>query len=174
MDNTASEERSAPRFLTIGEVLGPWGRVGEVKVSIITQFPERFLSLTRVYLDEVPYGVEASRLHKRTIVLKLRGIDSIDEAEKLRGKLVEVPTSEAAPLAEEHYYHYQIIGLEVWTKDGRLVGKVEDILTTPANDVYVVRTDKKETLIPAIEDVVLRIDLDAGRIIIEPIAGLLD
>lgn len=172
--NGKEEERSIPSFLTIGEVLGSWGRYGEIKVSIITQFPDRFAGLSTVYLDELPYEVESSRFHKQMVVLKLKGVDSIDEADKLRGRLVEVPLAEAVPLAEEHYFHYQVIGLEVWTSDGRRLGTVEDILTTPANDVYIVRSNAKEILIPAIEDVVLSIDLDRRRIVIEPIAGLLD
>ncbi len=172
----AENESNAPRFLTIGEVVGSWGVKGEVKVTIVTEFPERFAKLTKVHLDESPFEIESHRFHKRMVILKLKGVDSIDEAEKLRGKLVEVPLSEAVPLTDEHYYHYQIVGLDVWTKDGKFIGKVEDILTSPANDVYLVResASKKEVLIPAIEDVVLEIDLQRGRIVIEPVPGLLD
>ncbi|MDO8671315.1 MAG: ribosome maturation factor RimM [Dehalococcoidia bacterium] len=168
------DENNAPRFLTIGEVAGPFGLRGELKVSIVTQFPERFAGLALVYLNEAPFEVESCRFHKRMVILKLRGIDSIEEADKLRGRLVEVLRSEAVPLSNDHYYHYQIIGLEVWTSDGRLIGKIEEILTLPANDVYLVRFNGKEVLIPAIEDVVLQIDIESGRIIIEPIPGLLD
>ncbi len=167
-------ENNAPRFLTIGEVVGSRGLRGELKVLIVTQFPERFAELTTVYLNESPYEVEYHRIQKRMVILKLKGVDSIDEAEKLRGKLVEVSLSEAVPLGEEHYFHYQIVGLDVWTRDGKLIGKVEEILTLPANDVYLVRANQKEVLIPAIEDVVLEIDLERRRIIIEPIPGLLD
>ncbi|MBI2862946.1 MAG: 16S rRNA processing protein RimM [Chloroflexi bacterium] len=160
--------------MTIGEVVGSWGIRGEIKVSIITQFPDRFAYLASVYLDELPFEVESSRFHKRMVLLKLKGIDSIEGAEKLRGRLVEVPLSEAVPLAEEHYYHYQIIGLDVWTRDGRLIGKIGEILTQPANDVYVVRSEGREFLIPAVEDIVLEIDLNRGRITVEPLPGLLD
>ena len=153
-----------------------------MKVEIITDFPERFAQLRRVYLgtEAVPFIVEAARLHKGAAVLKLKGCCSRTAAEKLRGKWVQIPTEEAMPLEEDEYYEHQIVGLDVWTAQGEYLGRVEEIIFTGSNDVYVVRGQAssedsrrdREILIPAIEDVVLEIDLDQGRMVVELMEGL--
>ncbi|GAI01472.1 unnamed protein product, partial [marine sediment metagenome] len=97
----------------------------------------------------------------------------VEAAQKLRGQPVEIHHSQLYPLPEGQYYHFQLIGLEVWTTRGELLGNITEILTAESNDNYVVSGAKGEILIPAIEDVVKSIDLDSGRITIEPIEGLL-
>jgi 16S rRNA processing protein RimM len=94
----------------------------------------------------------------------------------MRGYLVQVPREEAIPLEEGEYFEHQIVGLEVWTAAGELLGEVVDILYTAANEVYVVQVpnlSRRELLIPAIEDVVLEVDLEAGRLVVELLEGLL-
>ncbi|MBI3978046.1 MAG: 16S rRNA processing protein RimM [Chloroflexi bacterium] len=162
-----------PRFLTIGRVAAPWGLHGEVKVEVWTEFPERFERTASVYLDETPYRVERSHLHRGRAVLKLAGVETIGDADRLRGKLVEVPVEAAVPLPPGHYYHYQIVGLLVVTTAGEPLGRIAEILATGANDVYVVRGGRREVLVPAIRDVVKEIDLDAGRVVVEPLPGML-
>ena len=100
-------------------------------------------------------------------------IDTANYAQKLQGHLVEVHHSQLYPLPEEQYYHFQLIGREVWTTKGEQLGSITEILSTESNDIYVVNGARGEILIPAIEDIVKSIDLDKGRIIIEAIAGLL-
>ncbi|GAI40657.1 unnamed protein product, partial [marine sediment metagenome] len=87
---------------------------------------------------------------------------------------VEIPRSQAQPLTEGQYYHFQLIGLEVWTTRGELLGNITEILTTESNDIYIVHNAKGETLIPVIEDVVKSIDLDKGHVVIELIEGLIN
>jgi 16S rRNA processing protein RimM len=169
-----------PRFLAVGQVAGAHGVRGEIKVTILTQEPERFGRLSRVWLgpddhDPVPWTLEGHRLHHGRALLKLEGCDNRNAAESLRAYLVLVPLAEAIPLEEDEYYEHQIIGLVVWTASGERLGQIEEILYTGANEVYIVRSDKpgrREILIPAIEEVVLEIDLEAGRMTIEPLEGM--
>lgn len=169
-----TRDGSEPRYLVVGKIVAPWGVRGEVKVALETDFPERFKRLKRVYLGEkvTSFALEGSRLHKRHALLKLGGCDDRHAAEKLRGLLVQIPIEEAMPLGEEEYYVYQIVGLDVWSTEGKHLGKVSEVLFTGANDVYVVRGER-EILIPAIEDVVLEVDLANGRLTVELMEGLI-
>ncbi len=166
-------ETSANEFVGIGRVLAPWGNQGKMKVEVTTDFPERFMPSARVYIDHEPATVESVHWQKGVAVIKLDNVNSREEAESLRGMLVEIPESELKPLPEGQYYQFQLIGLEVWTTQGELLGKVTDIISAPANDIYVVQGDAGENLLPAIEDVVKKVDLEKGQIIIETIPGLL-
>jgi 16S rRNA processing protein RimM len=177
----AREQAPEPRFLAVGQVSGAHGIHGEIRVTILTEDPQRFGRLRRVWLgrddqEPTPWTLEGFRLHKGRALLKLEGCDDRSMAESLRPNLVLIPLEEAIPLEEDEYYEHQIVGLEVWTTSGEQLGKVEDILYTGANEVYIVRDQApggREILIPAIEDVVVEIDLEAGRITIEPLEGLL-
>ncbi len=161
--------------MTIGRVLKPWGYRGELKIEILTDFPERFASLQTVYLgdDAKPFSVEQARLHGKAARLKLKGVDSPEAAHRLRDQFVQVPTEEAVPLPKGQVYQYQLIGLRVRTTEGQALGEVAEVIETGANDVYVVRDGPREVLIPAIEPVVKRIDVDRGEIVIELLEGLL-
>ena len=163
-----------PEFITIGRVLGPKGVKGEIKVEPDTDFPERFAPHSVIYIGCRPMTIDGTGWHRGKAIIKLRAIDSAEQAEKLRGQPVEVPRSQIHPLPEGQYYHFQLIGLEVVTTHGELLGNITEILTAPSNDNYVVSGARGEVLIPAIEDVVKSIDLDRGRMVIEPIAGLLE
>lgn len=160
-------------FITVGEILAPWGVKGKLKVKVETDFPQRFTPGAKIYLNHQPVIIEDVQWHHRKLTIKLNGIDSWEDAQKLRGKLLEIHHSQVRPLPEGQYYHFQLIGLEVRTTHGELLGKITEILTTESNDNYVIRGSKGEILIPAIEDVVKSIDLDKGCMVIEPIEGLL-
>lgn len=169
-----TERGTLPPFLVVGRVLAPWGVKGEVKVESFTDSPTLFTQLRTLYIGESPFSVERSRIHKRSILLKLANIDTWQAAEGLRGQWLEVPSSEAPPLPEDHYYHFQVLGLQVWTTQGEFLGRIVEILATRSNDVYRVETAKGEILIPAIEDVVQSIDLAEGRMVVEVLEGMLD
>ena len=145
-----------------------------MQVEVLTDFPERFSRLKTVYLGEErsPAVLEGHRMHGRRILLKFAQFDDRDQADQLRGELIYVPVEEAIPLGEDEYYLYEIVGLEVWTTEGEYLGRVEEVLHTGSNDVYVVREADEETLIPAISDVVLKIDVDEGRIEVRLAKGL--
>jgi len=153
----------------------PWGILGEVKVEILTDWPERFALLERVYLGEeaTPCRLERVRLHQGYALLKLAGYDDRSAAEALRGQVVQVPHEEAMPLDEGEYYVYQIEGLEVWTDEGESLGRVVEVLFTGSNEVYVVHGPRGEVLIPAIADVILKVDLEDRRLIVHLMDGLI-
>jgi 16S rRNA processing protein RimM len=161
--------------------MGAHGIRGEVKVQILTDDPRRFDRLAQVWLgtadvdDPLPCPLESYRLHKGRALLKLQGCDDRSTAETLRGYLVQIPIEQAIPLEEGEFFEHQIVGLQVWTSAGEHLGRVEEILYTGANEVYVIRgpqPGRAELLIPAIEDVVLEIDPQAGRLVVELIEGL--
>jgi 16S rRNA processing protein RimM len=161
-------------YITIAQVLAPWGVKGKLRVEVVTDFPQRLAPHSQVYLDRRPMTIAAASQRKGQAIIKLEGIDSLTEAEKLRGKLLEIHHSQLADLPEGQYYHFQLIGLEVWTTEGRLLGKVTRILGGSSHDNYVVAAEKGEILIPAIEDVIKSVDIERGRITIEAIKGLLE
>ena len=162
-------------WLIIGRVKGPHGVRGEVRVEILTDFPERFQTLKRLYLGDahVPYDVERVRFTPKGALLKLAGIDFRDTAGSLARSYAALPEAEVPPLPDGSFHHYQIKGLEVHTDDDRYLGSVADIITTGSNDVYIVRDEENgETLLPAIAEVVRSIDLESRRIIVHLIPGL--
>ena len=169
-----ANSRIRPRYLVIGRVAKPWGIQGEVKVKIMTDTPDRFALLRKVYLgpEAVPFALEGFRLHKGSALLKLEGCHDRAAIEKLRGQLVQIPIEEAMPLEQDEYYEYQIVGLAVWTAGGECLGTVYEIISTGSNDVYVVRGRGRDILIPAIEDVVLEVNLAKRRLIVELMEGL--
>jgi 16S rRNA processing protein RimM len=101
-------------------------------------------------------------------------VTDVAAAEKLRGRFIEIPHRQLKSLPEGQHYHFQLIGLQVWSTKGEFLGEITDILTTAGNDSYVVKGDNEELLIPAIEDVVKSIDIAGGLVVIEPIEGLLE
>ena len=157
----------------MGRVLGPWSLRGDVKVQPLTDFPERFAAGGRVWTGGVSYVIERCRWQRGHVFLKLADIDSATAAEALRYRLLEVPEGELRPLGEGEYYHFQILGLEVRTTAGEVLGRVEQIISTGSNDVFVVRGPRGEVLIPAVDDVVKSVDPAAGRIEVEVVEGLL-
>lgn len=174
----ASGKAPEPRFLAVGEVSGAHGIRGEIKVDLVSDDPDLFQNMDQVLLgpdgmEPVPWPLESSRLHKGRALLKLGGCDDRSSAEALRGQLVQISVDQARPLEAEEYYEHQIVDLEVWTSGGDRLGTVVEVLYTGANEVYVVETAAgAEVLIPAIDSVVRSIDVDAGRIVVDLMEGL--
>lgn len=159
---------------TIGEVVAPFGRVGEVKVAIVSDFPERFLRLERACLRRSPddarlFVVERARLHKGQALLKLAGVESIDDAELWRRALVQVMRSQAVALPSDAYYVGDLVGMEVVTSGGRSLGPLTAVLNYPAHDLLVIG----DAMIPAVKEFVKSVDVQTRRIVVEPPAGLL-
>ena len=160
-------------LVVIGRVVKPQGRRGEVLVHPLSDRPDRFASLRRAFVtgpgDEVrEVRVTSSWPHKGRHVLKLEGVDSIDDAESLRGSDLGIAEDELAPLPEGSFYHHQLKGLTVADGDGVLVGVVEDLMETGAGaPILVVRGPEGETLVPLATDFVKQVDLAGARIVIE-------
>lgn len=176
MAKTSSDKDSQGKeteYITVGEVLGVWGLKGAFRVRPTTDFPERFEPGEVVYISGEPHPIENSNWQKDVVIITLAGVDTPEAAAKLRRKTLDIPASELRELPEGQYYQFDIIGMEVQTVDGSILGKVTDILNC-GNDVYVVKAaGKKEVLIPATKDVVKSIDLKSKKMVIEPIEGLL-
>ena len=160
-------------FITIGYILSPRGITGKLEVKVETDFPQRFAPHAKVYINRQLMTIASTEWHKGKPIIKLDAINSIEEAQKLRGQPVEIHPRQAYSLPEGQYYHYQIIGLQVRTTQGELLGNITEVLTGASNDNYIVRGDKGEVLIPAIKDVVKSVDLNQGCMTIEAIEGLL-
>ena len=171
--------RSTPRHLVIGEIIGAHGLRGELKVALETSFPDRFQRLTSVLIgpgDGKAYRshqMTGWRLHKNNVLLTLADVTDRTTAEEMRGQFVAVPAEQAMPLAEDEYYVHQIEGLQVYTDEGEHLGKVAEVIFTGANEVYVVRSAAgEEVLLPAINDVILDINLDQDRMTVKLLEGL--
>lgn len=165
--------------LTIGEIVAPFSRFGEVKVRLETDFPERFSRLQQVCL-RWPNGesrfmsIESARQHKGQILLKLRGIASINDAEGLRNTLVQVRAQDAVRLPPGEYYIHDLLGCEVVLANEQRLGILTDVRRTGANDVYTIRQEnRQEILLPATREVVREVDLSRRRILVTPTPGLL-
>ncbi len=167
-------KRLNPKYVTVGKILAPHGIRGEVKVEIMTDFPERFTKRPRLYLGRAarPVQVESARFFKRFVLLKLEGYPDRTSVESLRGELLQVPVEEAMPLDEGEYYLYQMLGLKVVTDEGRSLGEITEVIETGANDVYVVRGETGEILLPDIAEVILDVDMERGVVTVHLIPGL--
>lgn len=178
---TGSDEESGPRYLVLGEILRPHGIRGEIKVRILTDYPERITQLENVYVAGSPdvespdaYQVEHMRMHQDYGLLKFKGINSRNEADALRELYVMVARQDAIPLEEGEFYLYQLMGVTVQTDEGETLGEIVDLIETGANDVYVVNSPEYgEVLIPALEEVVLNINIEQRTMIVRLPDGLL-
>jgi 16S rRNA processing protein RimM len=129
--------------------------------------------LTSVLIDDANHTIRSVHSRGRNTSVHLDGIADRESAAALRGALLLVRETDLPSPADDEYYRYQLIGLRVVSASGEPLGEIADIISTPGNDVFVVRGDKGEILIPAIEDVILDVDLTTGVVTIEPIPGLL-
>ena len=159
-------------MITIGVVVKPQGRKGEVLVEPLSDRPDRFSSLRRAFVPE-PGGPGARAVivtdrwpHKGRVVLKLEGVDSIDDAERYRGVELRIGEDEVEALPPGSYYHYQLKGLKVEDPEGRPLGTAADVLVTGGEaPVLVVRGALGEVLIPMAEAFIRQVDLENGRLV---------
>jgi 16S rRNA processing protein RimM len=171
-----SPQPGEPVFLVVGRLRRPHGLRGEMVFEVYTDFPERLEPGVTVYLGEShqPARIRTRRASNKALLL---GFDHYKDSEtvgELRNQLVYVRADDRPPLPAGEYYHHEVLGLRVVSDEGQELGKVTHILDTGANDVYVVRSDNgREVLLPALVSVVLDIDLQAGRILVHLLPGLL-
>lgn len=178
---TGSGTSSEPRYLLLGEVLRPHGLNGEVRIRVLTDYPERIPQLEQLYVADsihaanpVAYQVEHMRMHKQYGLLKLKGINNRNQADLLRQLSIMVAIDDAVPLEDGEFYLYQLIGLSVQTDTGETLGEITDWLETGANDVYIVKSPQYgEVLIPVTEETIVAYDFDQRVVIVKLPAGLL-
>lgn len=165
-------------WAAIGTVVAPFGIHGELKVFSLSDIPERFATLDVVYIGPqyTRFSVKRFRQYKGSVILlTLAGINTPEAADALRKNDLFIPLDDLAELPTDSYYQHDILGLHVFTLEDRDLGVIEDIILTGGNDVYVIKkSDGKQVLIPAIKQVVKRIDLPAKCMYIDPMPGLLD
>jgi 16S rRNA processing protein RimM len=177
--------KEAKRYLAVARIRRPQGRRGEVAAEILTDFPQRFEKLKRVWLDTPAGPPESAELenawpHKGGIILKFSGVDSISAAERLRGRHVLIPRQERVKLPEGSYYLWELAGCRVIRNAGaglEVVGTVTEVERTAGGDILHVageRDAKRELLIPLAETICTRIDTRKKEIWIEPPEDLLE
>ena len=165
-----SSELNPETAVTVGRIVAAHGVRGEMKVQPLTDFPKRFRRGAYLWLNGARTRVRSSRPVGRLFYIILEGVNDREAVDALRDAELQVP--EAEPLVEDVFYQHDIVGLAVETADGEALGKVESIFSTGANDVYVVRGERGELLLPAVEDVVKEIDVAGGRLRVELLPGL--
>ena len=148
----------------IGRVGAPHGIGGEVRVSPLTDFPERFNGLREVMVGDELLHITRMKAQGKNLLMQFHEYPVREEAQRLTGRLLTVARTDAAPLEEGEYYVFDIVGLSVYDEAGTLLGSVENVIRTGSNDVYAVRAeDGRELLIPALRSVVRSIDIAGGR-----------
>jgi len=160
--------------LQLGKIVNTHALKGEVKVTPWCDDADIFSSLDSIDVGGAELEIEAAKPHKNSVLIKFKGIDSVEAAERLRGKVLCADKALMGPLPDNTYYIADLIGLEVYTGERRL-GVLDDCFPTGSNDVYVVRgEDGKQLLLPAIKQVIKRVDIAARRMETELLEGMED
>lgn len=155
-------------ILRVGKIVNTHGLKGEMKVIALTDDPKRYNDLEFVLLDGKEVKIESRKFQKDRVILKLEGINSIEEVEKLKNKYLEIPREYAVELEEDTYFIADLIGCRVFDTEGKDLGEIFDVLQTKNNDVYWIKKPK-ELLIPVLLEIVLDINIEDRKIIIKPV-----
>lgn len=175
-EGTGSPIKGEPEFVMVGKLRRPHGLRGEIMMSISTDFPERIKKGSILYLEPKfePVTITNIRSHNKGMLISVEGYADRNSVEGIRGKGLFVRVDDRPVLPEGEYYQHELIGLLVVTDDGNELGVITEIIETGANNVYIVRSpDGKDILLPAIDDVIIEIDLDKKRIMVHLIEGLI-
>lgn len=160
-------------LVAVGRIMKPHGVRGEIRVQILTDFPERFEESKELWLVP-PAGkaqlrkVEGARFHSGWVLLKLEGITDPETVAEYRNWFVSVPQHDLFDLEEDEYWHFELEGLEVRDPSGAVLGKLKEVLPTPAHDLYAIEGPQGEILIPAVGEFVLSVDVEAGFMVVRP------
>ena len=165
-------------FLEIGQIVNTFGIKGMVKVKPFTDDIRRFDNLKKVYVEsnktKKEYQIEEVKYHKDMVLIKFKGIDNPEDAESLRNYYLKVKREDEAELEEGTYYIVDLLGLDVYSDEGELLGKLDDIFNTGSNDIYVVKDELgKQILLPSIKEVILDIDIENQKVTVHLLKGLI-
>lgn len=163
----------------VGVITSTHGVKGEVKVFPTTDDPRRFKRLKEVVLDtgkeELTLEVEGVKFFKQFVILKFKGFETPEEMAKYRQKSLYVTRENAVRLGRDEYFIADLMGLQIFDEEDRKIGVLREVLETGANDVYIIDLDDgRELLLPAIKECVLSVDVEAGKMQIHILDGLLD
>ena len=170
---------SSQAFLRLGHITGAHGLRGALRMRPDNPDSDTLANVAHVFIESNGKSQEyrlldSRRINRSTTRIVLEGLDGPGAADALKGAAVMIAINDLPPARVGEFYYFQIIGCEVHTTGGRRIGTVEEVFSTGANDVWVVRDGLKEVLVPVIEDVVKMMDLDQRILMIEPVPGLLD
>ncbi len=165
-------------YFVIGKIVNTQGIRGDVRILPQTDDVTRFEKLETV---EIFRGNETRKLtiekvwyHKNFVVIKFEEIETMNDAEKIKDFLVRIDRKDAVPLDEDEYFITDLIGVKVITDENETLGTIKDVIVTGANDVYVVKTDGKDVLLPAIKQCILNVDMEKREMLIHLMKGLID
>lgn len=156
--------------MVIGQIVGEFGLKGMVKVVPMTDFPERFEPGNTVFVLDTPYEILDLQVHKSQFRLKLKGITKVEQAEALKWESVCVTADDRPELFEDEFYAADLEGLDLVLENGKVIGKVDRIIASPAQDLILCG----EHMIPMVREFVRKVDVKKGQIVIRPIPGLID
>lgn len=165
-------------LIAYGKVIKPHGLSGEVKVLPFSGEFSSFKNFNNLYIsleinNPTKFTISRSRNQKGNIIVKLEGIDTIDDAERLKSLMVFIDKKELPEKEDDEYYWFELIGMEVFNNEDKLIGKVKDIIDNTAQPILVINNDSEEYLVPFVEKFVEDIDLTNSKIVINPIEGLI-
>ncbi len=161
--------------LEVGQIVNVFGIKGFVKLYPYVDNINRFDELKNVFIKNNKFEIEQIKYQKNMVLIKFKGIETVEQAEKLRNSIVEIDRSDAIPLEEGQYFITDLIGLNVYLENGEKLGVLEDIYNTGSSDIYVVKNELgKQFLLPYIDDVIKNIDLDNEKITVHLIKGLIE
>lgn len=166
------------KYLEIGQIVNTFGIKGMVKVKPFTDDIRRFDRLEKVYIkkqnEKKEYQIEEVKYHKEMVLIKFKGIDNIDAANLLKNSYLIVDREKEEPLEEGRYYIVDMLGIDVYTEEGNLLGKLDDIYNTGSNDIYVVKDELgKQVLLPALKEVIKQVDIENKKMVVHLIPGLI-
>jgi 16S rRNA processing protein RimM len=169
------------QYFEIGKIVNVHGVRGEIKVLPLTDDPKRFNKLKSAFISSQisenmqTYNIEGVKFLKNFVIIKIKGIENPDEANKLRDKFIIINREDAVKLPKDSFFVCDLINCEVYDENGNKLGVLIDVLQTGSNDVYVVRDEnKKEILIPALKSVVKEVSVEDRKIFVELPKGLID
>ena len=161
--------------LEVGQIVNVFGIKGFVKLYPYVDNINRFDELKNVFIKNNKFEIEQVKYQKNMVLIKFKGIETVEQAEKLRNSIVEISRTDAIPLEEGQYFIADLIGLNVYLENGEKLGVLEDIYNTGSSDIYVVKNELgKQFLLPYIDDVIKNIDLDNEKITVHLIKGLIE
>ncbi len=175
--------RDSKSLISIGRIIKPFGVKGEVVVEILTDFPLRFFEMEELLLvnelgadPPIMVNIESARIHKDRVLLKMDIIEQPEEVEKFKNWHLKIPKEDVQELPPDEFYIFELIGLEVWTTSEQFVGVLKKVLPAGVHDVYEIQHPEslKVNLIPARKEFVKEVNLETGKILVEPIEGLLE
>ena len=163
----------------VGQIVNTQGLRGEVRIYPLTDNKERFEELEYVYLEDMTnlrLEIEKVRYKNQLVILKFKGLDSINDVEKFKNKYILIDKEDIKELPEDTYYIFDLVGLDAYEEDNTYIGKLVDVIQNSAQDLYVVehKDNKKKILIPAVKEFIKQIDIEKNIIKVKFIEGMIE